>query len=60
MIYILKHDDNGYFLSFIYQGRIRFWTADKEKAHKFDSTDDAIDYNYDHLDGECKAIELKA
>ena len=57
MIYILEHEDNGYFESFIHQGKIRFWTDDKEKAHKFTSKDDAIDYNYDHLDGECKTVE---
>ena len=57
--YILEHNDNGYFLSFIHQGQIRFWTDDKEKAHKFVSRDDAIDYDHDYLNGECKAVKLK-
>ena len=59
MNYILQDAINGYFLSFIYQGQIRFWTDDKEKAHKFSSKDDAIDYDNNYLDGGCKAVELK-
>ena len=58
MKYILKHEDNGYFLSFIHQGKIRFWTDNKEKAHKFSSKDDAIDHNHNYLDGECHAIKF--
>ncbi len=59
MNYILQDAINGYFLSFIHQGQIRFWTGDKEKAHKFSSKDDAIDYDNNYLDGGCKAVKLK-
>jgi len=57
--FVLKHEDKGYFQSFVHQGHICFWANHKEDAQRFKSEEDAVDYNHEYLHGECIVEQLK-